>query len=243
MVFQDFIKTQFGDNPPKGFGIAFQDFQDIYLHSSDISKSTVSGSIRGLQIFGVVGLLILIISLLNYVNLSTAKGVTRAKEVGIRKVLGSEDRAIFNQFMVESVFFTVTSGIAAFLLVWLLLPVLNQISQFNLSISLLGLQDYILLFLALIFLGMLAGILPALMLSKLPSLSKTEDQSIQFKVKEWPLTRKVFVGIQYFVALALMVATLVVYQQYNYLKNYDLGFNSEQLLRIPVEDKTMQGSD
>ncbi|MEO0341641.1 MAG: ABC transporter permease, partial [Bacteroidota bacterium] len=77
------INTIFGDEIPKGFGIGLQAFEDIYLYSQDIAKSTLKGSIRNLKIFGAIGLLILLISLLNFINLATARSVTRAKEVGI----------------------------------------------------------------------------------------------------------------------------------------------------------------
>ena len=231
------LKRNFGDNIPMGFDMDFQAFSDVYLRSQDIPRNTFKGNYRDVQIFGSVGLLILLISLMNYINLATARSVTIAKEVGIRKVLGSQRAAIISQFIVESILFTLGSGLIAAGIVALLVPQLNDTLGLDLSLYILSWQDFALLLLGLLGLGFIAGMIPALVMAKLPGLGQAE---IQFKVSEWSLTRKLFVGIQYFVALSLLVATIVIYQQYTYLKNYDLGFNPEQLISIPVEDRMLQ---
>lgn len=235
------ITAIFGDDPPMNFGIGLQPFSAIYLHSQDIEKSTLKGSIRNLQIFGAIGLLILLISLLNFINLATARSVTRAKEVGIRKVVGAQQAGIIGQFLVESLLFTLGSGIIGIGLVLLTLPKLNQLFGFKLSLAALAWTDFFVIILALIVLGILAGLIPAIVMTKIPSIGK-EDQGnkIDFGINRWSFTRKMFVGIQYFVAIALVGASMVFYQQYNYLKNFDLGFNPEQLLHISVEDRKIQ---
>ncbi|MCB0628231.1 MAG: ABC transporter permease [Saprospiraceae bacterium] len=233
------IQKNFGDDPPPGFGITFQSFGDVYLHSQDIPKNTFRGNFRNLQIFGSIGILILIISLMNYVNLSTARAVIRMKEVGIRKTLGSRTVTIAGQFIVESVLFTLTGGMVAAILVLIGLPYLNRLLELDLSLSILSWMDGIVLVLALFLLGLLAGIIPAVVMARLPVLSDPQSP-VQFKLRSWSGTRKLFVGTQYLVTLVLMVATFVIYRQYQYLRHFDLGFDAEQLLHVPVDDRQVQ---
>ncbi len=233
------IKKNLGDKAPPQVGIAFQDFNKVYLYSQSIAKNTFAGSIKNLRIFAAIGCLILLISLMNYVNLATARAVTRTKEIGVRKVLGSQKGSIISQFMVESILFMVVSGLGAIALVSFLLPQLNDLVSLDLSLQILAWSDWAMIVLALISLGFIVGILPALAMAKLPSLSDN-NSAIQFKVTQWSLTRKLFVGVQYAVTLVLLVATLVIYNQYEYLKNFDKGFDSSQLLHLAVDDRDVQ---
>lgn len=233
------IEKYFADNPPMGFGMTFQPFIDVYLHSQDIPSNTFRGNIRNLQIFGAIGLLILLVSLMNYVNLATARAVTRSKEVGIRKVLGSKRQAIVWQFIVESVVFTVISGAAALALLGMGLPWLNSMFDLNLSIQWIAWYEWGVVAVFLILIGIIAGVLPSLVMSKLPSISNNKF-TISFKPGSWSFTRKFFVGVQYLVTLVLLVGTLMIYKQYQYLKNFDLGFKSDQLLHLAVDDRVVQ---
>ncbi|MEM9821026.1 MAG: ABC transporter permease, partial [Bacteroidota bacterium] len=233
------IEKHLGDNVSPNFGIAFQPFNKVYLYSQDIPKNTFSGNIRNLQIFGTIGLLILLITLMNYVNLATARAVTRRKEVGVRKVLGSRQSSIVAQFLMESILFAFFSGTLAILLVANLLPQLNVLLDLDLSIQLITLKEWLLIALGLLLLGILAGILPSLAFSKLAFLSNAKS-AIRFNNGKWPLTRKLFVGVQYAVTLMLIMASFVIYRQYHFLKDYDKGFDSDQLLHIAVDDRNMQ---
>lgn len=233
------IQRNLGDQVPPQFGMAFQPFTKVYLHSQDIVKNSFAGNIKNLQIFAAIGGLILLISLMNYVNLATARAVTRTKEIGVRKVLGSKKGSIISQFMTESILFTLGSGLAAMGLVSFCLPQLNKLLELDLSLELLSWSDWGICLLVLMSLGILVGILPALAMVKLPSLS-TAKTAIQFKAASWSITRKLFVGVQYTVTIVLLVATLVIYNQYHYLKNYDKGFDTEQLLHIAVDDRDVQ---
>ncbi|MBX2875102.1 MAG: ABC transporter permease [Saprospiraceae bacterium] len=233
------LERVMGDNRPSSFGIDLQAFNDVYLKSQDIAASTFRGNIRNLKIFAAIGLLVLLISLLNYVNLATARAVTRIKEVGVRKTLGALPAGIMGQFIVESVLFTLLGGAAAVCLVIGSLPYINNLLSLDLSIKVLGLWDGLVLLASLIALGIITGILPALAMSKLPSLGDTQA-ALTFKPGQGSWTRKAFIGIQYFVSIGLLVGAFAVYKQYQYLKNFDLGFDSSQLVHIPVDDRDMQ---
>ncbi|MEM8908761.1 MAG: ABC transporter permease, partial [Bacteroidota bacterium] len=220
-------------------GMAFQPFDKVYLYSQDIPKNTFAGNIRNLQIFGTIGLLILLITLMNYVNLATARAITRSKEVGVRKVLGSKKSNIVSQFLMESVLFALFSGMLATLLVVSNLPQLNRLLDLDLSVQLMTWQDWAFIVFGLLFIGLLAGILPSLTFSKLAFLSNAKS-AIQFNIRQWPLTRKLFVGVLYAVTLMLVTASFVIYSQFHYLKNYDKGFDSDQLLHVAVDDRNLQ---
>lgn len=228
-----------GDDRPASFGMDLQGFNDVYLHSQDIAANTFRGNIRNLKIFAAIGLLILLISLLNYVNLATARAVTRIKEVGVRKTLGALPAGIMGQFIVESVLFTLLGGVAAVCLVVGGLPYINNLLNLDLSIGVVTIWDGLLIFGSLVMLGIMTGILPALAMAKLPTLGDTQA-ALNFKPGQGSWTRKAFIGIQYFVSVGLLVGAFAVYKQYQYLKNFDLGFDSSQLVHIPVDDRDMQ---
>lgn len=234
-----FIRKHVSNDPPPSFGIGFQRFDDVYLRSQDISRSPYRGNIRYLQVFGAVGILILLISLMNYVNLSTARVVTRAKEVGIRKTLGSPQGSIIAQFIAESVFFIFVSGLLALGIVTLVLPYLNRLLDLDLTLRILQWTDALFFLLALLLLGLLTGVIPALALARLPLFSE-QQIATALKPGQWTWTRKLFVGTQYLISISLLAGTIVIYKQYLHLKNSDLGFDSEQLLHIAVDDRQVQ---
>ncbi|MBX2815644.1 MAG: ABC transporter permease [Saprospiraceae bacterium] len=233
------ITKYLGDQPPDNFGIAFQPLHEVYLQSNDIPKNTFAGSLRNLYIFGSIGLAILLLSILNYVNLSSARTSTRVTEVGIRRVLGSRKKHIVSQFLLESVFFSVLSGVLASLIVILGYRGLNGLFDLQLSLGVVTPRDWGLVFLCFVGIGILAGLLPSLLTAKLPSLH-SDHAALHFRVHNWTLSRKLFIGLQYTVTLILLVSTGIIYQQYQFLRNFDLGFDAEQLIHVPIEDRQLQ---
>ena len=235
----DLMNKHLGDNTAMNTSMSFQPFSEVYLQSQDINRNTMKGDVGALYIFGAIGILILLISLSNYINLATARAVTRSKEVGIRRVLGTRTSGIIAQFIAEAVFFTVGAGIVAILLMWITVPYLNAFLEMELSFNALSIGDWILVFLSLLALGIIAGLLPAISMSKLGFLQNAKS-TINFKSGQGSVARKLFIGVQYLVTLVLLVSTFVIYQQYNYLRNFDLGFESNQLLHIAVDDRDLQ---
>ena len=236
-VIPDLMKKHLGES--NMMSMSFQPFPDIYLRSQDIKRNTINGDIGALYIFGAIGILILLISLSNYINLATARAVTRSKEVSIRRVLGTQTSGIMAQFIAEAIFFTVGAGIVAILLIWLLLPYLNTFLEMSISFAALSYWDWLLIFLSLLSLGILAGFLPALSMTKIGFLQNTSSK-INFKSGQGSLARKLFIGVQYLITIVLLVSTFVIYQQHNYLQNFDLGFESNQVLHVAVDDRVLQ---
>lgn len=235
----ELISSKLGPEMVETAGMDFQPFYDVYLHSRDIQKSGLSGDIRFLYIFGSIGLLILFISISNYINLTTARASMRGKEVGIRKVLGTKKAGIINQFIIESAVITLAAGLVAVFLIVLFIPYLNDFLELDLSYQNLSLANWISFFFGVIVIGLLTGILPALSMTKLNIFSKHSLAST-VKNKYSTLTRKVFIGIQYLVTLVLLASAFIIFKQYNYLRNYDLGFNASQLMHIQVDDRMLQ---
>ena len=233
------IKNHLGDDPPATFGMQFQPFDKVYLHSQDIPKNTFAGSISNLRIFGTIGILILMVSLMNYINLATARTITRSKEVGIRKVLGTNKKGIVSQFLFESLLLVLTSGVLATMLITWMLPTLNSMFDLRLTISLLDSQDVLGILSLFLTVGLLAGLLPSWAMTKLSHIGESNVVS-RLSPGRLSLTRKLFVGAQYAVALGLLVCSLVVSQQYRFLKNFEKGFDAEQLVHITIDDKFTQ---
>lgn len=214
----------------------FQPLHKVHLHSRDILRDTPKGNIRNVYIFGAIGLLILLIAQLNYVNLATARATTRSQEISVRKILGSQKQTIFAQFLAETLLFIFGAGAVALTLVVALLPRLNQLFKLDLSLSALSWLDGLYLFAGIGLLGVLTGLLPAFVMSRLNIHSSDVPHA------RAAVGRKAFIGVQFTITVVLLVGTLVVYQQYRHLQNYDLGFTADQLIHIPVNDRAVQAN-
>ncbi|CAN5272963.1 ABC transporter permease [soil metagenome] len=200
---------------------------DVYLYSE--RKGQVSGSLTNVYIFSIIAVVILVIACFNFMNLAIARSVDRAKEVGVRKVVGAGRNQLTGQFLSESILISIFSGIIALLLSEVLLPVFNEISGKIIAESILGNYRLWLLIMGLtIGTGLLAGIYPAFVLSEFkPSIVLKG----RFSTSSTGLSlRKALVVFQFAISVALIVGTVVVYQQLNYMKNQDLGFKKNQML-------------
>lgn len=233
------IEKYGGEGLSERMGIELQPFDEVYLYSQSLGGNKLTGDIRQLYIFGTIGFLILLISIFNYINLSTAQAIRRAREVGIRKVVGSKKGNIMLQFLTESVLYSLLAGVIGAGLVSLLLPSLNQLLALELSFGLITVLDGLLVLGGLIGIGLVAGLFPAIKMSGFGFSALGAVQS-HFRKENRGFLRHGLIGIQYVISLVLLTASLVIYLQYNYLKNYDLGFDREQLIHIPVEDRQLQ---
>ncbi|MEO3408470.1 ABC transporter permease [Mucilaginibacter sp. CAU 1740] len=209
-----------------------QKFLDIHLHSHLDDEVEQNGDITRVYIFSAIALFILLIACINYMNLSTARSTLRAKEIGIRKVIGAQQQEIITQFLSESVLVTYFSLVLALILTWALLPLINRFSELGLSIDSLYhpmiLTSVLLLPLVI---GLISGIYPAIFMSSfkpikvLKGILKVGSGNISF--------RKVLVVVQFSISIILIVATTIVFQQLRYIQTKSLGFNKDHLLTIP----------
>jgi len=209
-------------------GFALQPLKDIHLNSNTSNEFEPGGNATYVYIFGGVAIFMLIFACINFINLSTAGASKRAKEVGVRKVAGSGRFQLIKQFLLESVLITFFALFIAFVLVQLALPAFNNISGKHLSFDL----KPILAFIGLgLLVGLIAGIYPAFYLSSFKPIAVLKGK-LATSHKNFGL-RSGLVVFQFFISVALIIGTIVVYQQMKYIQNKDLGYNKEQLLTIP----------
>ena len=203
--------------------------QDIHLKSTFEGEPQPTGEIGFLYIFGAVAFLMLLIACINYMNLSTARATKRATEVGIRKVLGSERRQLIGQFLSESVLFSLFALALSFGLVYVLMPAFNAAFDLELQRDLLYTPNVLLGALAIMLVtGVAGGSYPAFYLSGFKPISVLKGTLA--KGTGNPNLRKALVGVQFAITLFMLVGTGIIYDQMQYLRNKDLGFDKENVL-------------
>ena len=203
----------------------------IHLHSNRSFELSPGGNIQYVYIFSAVALFILIIACINFMNLTTARSANRAREVGIRKVLGTEKRQLVNQFLFESTSMVIFSLLIAIMGVWLVLPLFNDIAAKQMTVSSLFTPYTLPLLIALPFVvGLMAGAYPAFFLSAFRPIEVLKGK-LKLGTKSGSL-RSVLVVIQFATSIILIIGTVVVYRQLHYIQTRNLGFNKDQVLIV-----------
>ena len=204
---------------------------DIHLKSNFNFEITPSGNIQYVYIFSVVAIFILILACINFMNLSTARSAKRAKEVGIRKVLGTQRKTLITQFLTESAITALIALALALLIAYLVLPLFNDIAAKTLSLTDLFNKQLILFLILLPFIvGLLAGSYPALYLSKFKPITVLKN-NLHTGFKKSNL-RNVLVVFQFAISIMIIIGTIIVYSQLHYIQTKQLGFNKDQVLII-----------
>jgi putative ABC transport system permease protein len=204
---------------------------DIHLKSNRTGELGPNGTIQYVYIFSAIALFILLIACVNFMNLSTARSSNRAREVGVRKVLGSAKRHLIIQFLTESIMVTFAATVIALFATVALLPAFNQLSGKDLAISAQTLTWLIpaLLFIVL-FVGAMAGSYPAFYLSSFQPIDVLKGKlSAGFKGGG---LRSFLVVLQFSISIFLIIGTLVIYNQLNYIQTKNLGYNRNQILIV-----------
>jgi putative ABC transport system permease protein len=204
-----------------------QPLKDIHLHSHLRFEPEVNGDARSVQFLSIIAAFVLILAWVNYANLSTSRSLTRAREVGVRKVLGSDRLQLITQFMTESVLLNITAVAVAVVLDEMALPYFKEMTGNPLSFSLLR-DNWVLLISAFALGVFFSGIYPALILSSFSPLTALNAK--YGRISKRIDLRKALVISQFAVSIALIAATLVVYRQLSFMRNQDLGANIDQVL-------------
>lgn len=205
-----------------------QPISEMHLYSYDIQDEFKHGDIRFIWLFGAVALFILTIACINFINLSTAKSANRAKEVGLRKVVGSTRLSLINQFLAESILYSVLSFMAGILLTWALLPYFNLLASKTLAIPWLSPWFIPVVLISSVVVGILAGIYPAFYLSSFKPASVLKG-SISAGSKNSVL-RNGLVVFQFTASIVLIISTFIIYNQMKYILNKDIGFDKDQVV-------------
>lgn len=212
-------------------GLFLQRLTDIHLHSESVSSTELEagGDAKTVYIFTAVAIFMLLIACINFINLSTASATRRSKEVGVKKVLGSQRSQLIQQFLIESLISTVLSMVVAALLITLAMPVFNQLSGKSLELEyLLRPQVAATLALLIMAIALLAGTYPAFFISSFRPIAALKNKLSQ-ATKNTGL-RSGLVVFQFVISATLILAIIIVSQQMSYIQNTEIGYNRKQLL-------------
>jgi ABC-type antimicrobial peptide transport system permease subunit len=215
--------------------------KELYLHGNFEDGIQQGGRIEYVKLFAVIGLFVLLIACINFMNLSTAKSQKRAKEVGVRKVSGAGKNALVYQFLSESLLITLFASVLALLLVQLTLPVFNNLTGKTMEIPYADPNFWLQFLGVVLFTGLIAGSYPAFYLSATKVVNVFRSHTAAGK--GIVIARKGLVLFQFTLATILIVSTVVVYQQIGFALKQDLGYEKEQLLVLPLEGKLIENYD
>ena len=203
-----------------------------HLYSDFKNGVNVGGRIKYVWLFGIIGVFVLLLACINFMNLSTARSEKRAKEVGIRKAIGSLRSQLVYQFFSESLLFVVLALALSILLVQLSLPFFNAVSDKNMSVLWSSALFWLMVVGFSLFTGLIAGSYPALYLSSFEPVKVLKGS---FKVGRFAaVPRKVLVVIQFTVSITLIIGTIIVFRQIQFAKDRPIGYSRDGLVSVPV---------
>jgi len=228
------------NNVGKNFNVTLQPLKDVHLKSSDIlfdEANKAKSDIGYIYSLFAVALFIIVIAAFNFMNLSTARAASRAKEVGLRKVIGAVRPQLISQYLGESLLISLIALIFALILVEVFAPAagIEDSPLTNLSKNP---QLILFLILGTIVIGILSGTYPAFVLSKFQPIKVLKGTIKASKSGVW--LRRVLVILQYTTSIGMIICTYIVYQQLDYIRNKNAGYNREQVLTIDMNDNKLQ---
>lgn len=244
-AFNDKIRTYLKDHintsnkaegrlSPRNTGEIFAfPYPDSFLYNSGKGGNYTSGRIDIVKLFAWIGIFILLVASINFMNLSTARSERRAKEVGVRKVIGANKKSLMAQFLIESILISMIGMVLATILVVIVLPFFNELVGKQLSLSLLNVQTWLFLIVFALFTGILAGTYPAFFLSSFQPIKTLKGKFVS-KTRGLSI-RSILVVIQFSLAIILIIATVIVAKQIQYTKQRDRGYNENGLLYSSIK--------
>jgi len=211
---------------------------DIHLYSDFLGEPTPLGNIDYIYIFFVIALFLVLIACINYMNLATARSMRRSLEVGIRKVMGALRGALIRQFIVESILITLSALILSIVVLLICVPIINTQLGTSLDVEQLASFDILAIILGiLIFTGILSGSYPAFYLSGFSPISAIKGGKNSGKTGNvW--VRRILVGLQFSISTFMLIGTFIIYQQMQFVRNADLGFDKEQIVSFNMNEAT-----
>jgi len=208
----------------------------IHLYSTNAGEPEPTGSITYVYIFSIVALFLVLIAAMNYMNLATARSVRRAREVGLRKVVGSKRSALVIQFLTESVVLTLISLVLSIILLIILMPQFNLLAGKSFDLHVLYSPVVLLSLLGVVIIaGILGGSYPAFFLSRFAPVTVLKGEITQGSAGS--LFRRILVVFQFSVSVLMIICTLVVFKQLNYLKTMDQGFDQKNVLSLQLNGR------
>ena len=225
----DFTMKKFHASGNK-YEMTLRPLKNIHLYSDIKGEFEPNGSIMYVVLFGIVAVFILAIACINFMNLSTARSSNRAKEVGVRKVMGSLRSHLIRQFLIESILITFFSFLIALGLSYILLPLFNSLSSKQLTVPLSDPLFYVILLGVCILIGLAAGLYPSLFLSAFKPVNVLKGQLV-LGMKSGAV-RSTLVVFQFVISVFLIIGTISIYRQLNFIQTKELGFEKDQVIII-----------
>ncbi|CAD5299345.1 MULTISPECIES: ABC transporter permease [unclassified Imperialibacter] len=241
------VETKLNDIIDKYVAVIFDQFdiviryemiaiKDIHLYSTFEGEPEALGNIKYIYIFAAVALFLIVIASINYMNLSTARSMRRALEVGIRKVMGAQRGMLIGQFITESVVLTVISLVISLIVLAIAVPLFNGSLDTNLSLlDLLQPQLILVVLCILVLTGFVSGSYPAFYLSSFKPAAVLKGKGASRGGNQW--LRRVLVGIQFAISIFMLIGTFIIYDQMQYLRSKDLGFDKDQVVRVVLDNQ------
>jgi putative ABC transport system permease protein len=242
---EEFANEKIIPSIEKDLGISHEEFQksgdivkfftqpllSIHLESNIDGEFEPNGDIRYVYILGISGLFLIIIACINFMNLSTARAISRSKEVGVRKTMGATGRGLVPQFMMESLLYAIVSGVLAIVIAYLAIEPFSNMAGKELHLDLFT-SAYVLpaIIFVLVIVGLLAGIYPSFYLSSFNPASVLKSGNAKASPKS--IFRNSLVVFQFTISIVLIIGTLIIFRQLNYIQHHNLGFVKENVVRI-----------
>lgn len=237
------IELEEGQTEPEDFRaeLFFHNIRDIHLGGNAEKEWEANNEKTNIYIFSIIAILVLLIASFNYMNLATARSMSRAREVGVRKVLGAHRRQLFAQFMAESLMMTFVAMGLALLAVKGILPMFNELVGKSLELNLLGNVSLLAMIgLIWVMIGLFSGAYPALFLSSFSPLTVLKSNQSQGKNKGSAIwLRRSLVVAQFFFSIALIIGALTVSRQLHFIQHKHLGFSKTQVAVIPLAGRAV----
>jgi len=213
--------------------LGIQKFDQVYLRGTFKDGKPEDGRIEYVHLFSIIAIFILVIACINFMNLTTARSVKRAREIGVRKVVGAVRRVLIQQFVGEAILLTGLAAVIALVIVLLLLPVFNSITQKQIEFPFGQISFWLGLVALTVITGLLSGSYPALFLSSFNPVKVLKGTLKLSTGAAW--FRKGLVVFQFALSALLIIGTMVISMQVNYVQTKNLGYDRENLIYVPLE--------
>jgi ABC-type antimicrobial peptide transport system permease subunit len=213
--------------------VTLQPIERWHLYSNYVNGKDTEGFLQYVKMFSIIGLLVLIIACINFINLTTARSEKRAREVGVRKAVGSQRKDLIMQFLLEAFLLTLIAFVFSLLFAWLALPAFNALTGNHITIPFANGYFWLLMAGCLLVTALLAGSRPAFYLS---SFSPVRVLKGKIEAGKSSLSRKILVVIQFSSSIALIISTIIIYRQIQYAKDRPVGYGLSRLMQTNMND-------
>jgi putative ABC transport system permease protein len=239
--YKKYVAKQVGDDTGTKvkFDITLQPLADMRLKSSHLMGEESGNTMQYIYMVSIIGIFILVIAIINYINLATARSISRGKEIGVRKSVGSNKFQLIWQFLAESALMAFLAGTISVFLLYLLLPIFNELADTRLTLAVFGIKGIVLFVGIVLITSLISGFYPAFILSGFKPVAVLKGAAAN---GQGFLLRKSLVVLQFGISVVMIFGTIVVNRQLQYMEKAKLGFNQQHVISIPLSGPEAQQS-